>query len=172
MKAKLSNSPLSWLRRAGASLFFIGYFPWASGTIGSAVTVGGIWYLNTKYPAFFTAQYYLYYWFAIAAVTVVSIFLSNDSKNVFGDDDPSPVIIDEVAGQLVTFFMIPLTFKTMIAGFLLFRFYDIVKPWFVNDLQELEEGAGITLDDVAAGVLANITLALILLGYNWVRAYL
>jgi phosphatidylglycerophosphatase A len=91
---------------------------------------------------------------------------------VFGDDDPSPVIIDEVAGQLVTFFMVPLTLKTLIAGFLLFRFYDIVKPWFVNNLQELEEGVGITLDDVAAGVLANITLVLLLLGYNWVRAYL
>jgi phosphatidylglycerophosphatase A len=172
MKAKLSNSPLAWLRRAGASLLFIGYFPWASGTVGSAVTVAGIWYLNMKFPSYFTSAHYLHYWFAMMVITVVSIFLSNDSKNVFGDDDPSPVIIDEVAGQLVTFFMIPLTLKTMIAGFLLFRFYDIVKPWFVNNLQELEEGAGITLDDVAAGVLANVTLMLLLLGYNWVRAYL
>lgn len=171
-KTKLSNSFGNLLRRTGASMFYLGYFPFASGTLGSAVTVLGLWYLNQKYPLFFTAANIVYYWAAMIAVIAVSIFISNKSKEVFGSDDPSQVIIDELAGQFVTFFLIPISIQTLVAGFVLFRFYDIVKPFPVNKMEEMDDGVGITMDDVAAGVYANITLLIVMAGYHLVKAHL
>lgn len=174
MKNKQQNggSILYWIRKAGASLFFLGFIPLAPGTLGSAVTVGAMWYLNEKYDRFLSPEYLVFYWGAIMLLIAISIFLSSNSKEVFGSDDPSPVIIDEVAGQFITFFMIPLSIRTLVIGFLLFRFFDIVKPFPVYHMEEIEDGVGITMDDVAAGVLANISLLLILAGYHWVKAYL
>ena len=68
--------------------------------------------------------------------------------------------------------MIPISLKTLLLGFLLFRFYDIVKPFPVYQMQELEEGVGVTMDDVVAGVLANVSLMIILAVYGWVKGYL
>jgi phosphatidylglycerophosphatase A len=103
---------------------------------------------------------------------LVSLLLSSRAKETFGKDDPGPVIIDEVAGQFITFFMVPLSVRTLIAGFLLFRFFDIVKPYPVNDMQQLDDSIGITMDDVIAGVYANISLLLLIAGYHWIRGYL
>lgn len=171
-KSKQSFSFGNLLRRAGASMMFLGYFPFASGTLGSAVTVIGLWFVHQKYPHFFTPSYIVWYWFAIFAVIAVSIFLSSKCKDVFGCEDPSPIIIDELAGQFITFFLIPISLKTLIAGFVLFRFFDIVKPFPVHKMEEMDDGVGVTMDDVAAGVYANISLMLVLAGYNWVKGYL
>ena len=171
-KTKQSNSFENFLRRTGASMLYLGYFPFASGTLGSAVTVLGIWFLNQKYPHFFTAANIVYYWGAMIAVVAVSIFISNKSKDAFGSDDPPQVIIDELAGQFITFFLIPISIQTLIAGFVLFRFFDIVKPFPVYKMEEMDDGVGITMDDVAAGVYANVSLLLIIAGYHWMKGYL
>lgn len=163
---------MNLLRRTGASLFFLGYFPFASGTLGSAVTVLLIWFVNLKYPFFFSSANIAYQWIAIMTVIAISIFLSSKSKDIFGSNDPSPVIIDELAGQLITFFLIPLSAKTLIAGFVLFRFFDIVKPFPVHNMEEIEGGVGITMDDVAAGIYANLSLLITLTLYHYVKAYL
>ncbi len=70
-----------------------------------------------------------------------------------GIKDPQFVVIDEVAGQLIALIAVPLTWKTFLAGFILFRAFDIVKPPPVRQLEKLPEGTGIVLDDVAAGIL-------------------
>lgn len=161
-----------WVRKIGASVFFLGYFPYGPGTVGSAVTIGALWFLDNKYKSLFTPEHLVFYWGAIMLLAAVSIYLSSKSKEVFGSDDPGPVIIDEVVGQFVTFFMIPLSIRTLIVGFVLFRLFDIIKPFPVHHMEEMDGGVGITMDDVAAGVLANISLMLILAGYHWVKSYL
>ncbi len=170
--SKKPFSLLNLFRKIGASLFFIGYIPPASGTIGSALTVLGIWFVHAKYPVFFDIQHLVWYWGAAIALIAISIVLSSNAKNVFGKDDPSAVIIDEVAGQFITFFMIPISLYTLIAGFVLFRFYDIVKPFPVNKMEEMDDGVGITMDDIAAGVYANITILVLMACYHWVKGYL
>jgi phosphatidylglycerophosphatase A len=162
----------NFIRRTGASMLYLGYFPFASGTLGSAVTVLGVWYLHQKYPLFFTAANIVYYWGAMIAVIAASILISNKSKEVFGSDDPPQIIIDELAGQFITFFLIPISLQTLIAGFVLFRFFDIVKPFPVYKMEEMDDGVGVVMDDVAAGVYANVSLLLLLAGYQWVKGYL
>jgi phosphatidylglycerophosphatase A len=114
----------------------------------------------------------LWLWAVALAVTTFSIIVGSRPREVFGSDDPRQVVIDEVAGQLVTFLFIPLSLKTLILGFFLFRFFDVVKPYPIHKFEALEGGLGITMDDVAAGVFANVTLIAILWGYHAVKALL
>jgi phosphatidylglycerophosphatase A len=76
--------------------------------------------------------------------------------------DPPFVVIDEVAGQLIALIAVPLTWKTFLAGFILFRAFDILKPPPVRQLERLAEGTGIVLDDVAAGIFALLAMHLLL----------
>lgn len=163
-----------WIRKAGASLFFTGFIPGAPGTIGSALTIAGIWYLhqNEKLSNYFNAEQPLIWWWCSIFLVVVSLVLSKNARETFGKDDPGPVIIDEVAGQFITFFMVPYSMRALILGFVLFRFFDIVKPYPVNDMQQLDDNIGITMDDVLAGVYANCSLHLLLYAYEAVKGYL
>jgi phosphatidylglycerophosphatase A len=76
--------------------------------------------------------------------------------------DPQFIVIDETAGQLITLIAAPLTWKSLLAGFILFRIFDILKPPPVRQLERLPEGTGIVLDDVAAGLLALAAMQLLL----------
>jgi len=76
--------------------------------------------------------------------------------------DPQFVVIDEVAGQLIALIAVPLAWKTFLAGFILFRVFDIFKPPPVRQLERLPEGTGIVLDDVAAGIYALLVMQLLL----------
>ena len=79
-----------------------------------------------------------------------------------GQRDPSHVVIDEMAGQMLTVIAAPLHWKTLLTGFILFRCFDMLKPFPVRRFERLPGGAGIVLDDLAAGVYAWIALHLIL----------
>jgi phosphatidylglycerophosphatase A len=79
-----------------------------------------------------------------------------------GKKDPSHVVIDEVAGQLVTLIAVPIGWKALLAGFILFRAFDIVKPPPIRLLERLPEGTGIVVDDLGAGVYALIVMQLLL----------
>ena len=163
-----SNMLGTWLRKTGASLFFIGYLP-ASGTIASAAVIVLLWFSSSNGvfssggPA---------YWLLSLAVVACSFFFSNRSRELFGREDSGRIVIDEVAGQLITFCMVPLTLRTLIAGFLLFRFFDIVKPFPVYRMESLDDGVGVTMDDVVAGVFANASLLIILLAYHAIKGYI
>jgi phosphatidylglycerophosphatase A len=79
-----------------------------------------------------------------------------------GLKDPQFVVIDEVAGQLITLIAVPVSWKSLLLGFILFRGFDIVKPPPVRQLEHLPEGFGIVLDDVAAGLYALALMQLAL----------
>jgi phosphatidylglycerophosphatase A len=97
-----------------------------------------------------------------ALVTLVGIPAATRVARASGTKDPQSVVIDEVAGQLIALIAVPLAWKTFLAGLILFRAFDIVKPPPVRQLERLPEGAGIVLDDVAAGIFALVGMHLLL----------
>ena len=97
-----------------------------------------------------------------AIVTLVGIPAATRAARASARKDPSFVVIDEVAGQLISLIAVPLEWKTFLAGFILFRVFDILKPPPVRQLERLPEGTGIVLDDVAAGVYALAVMQLLL----------
>ena len=95
-------------------------------------------------------------------VTLIGIPAATKVARASATKDPQFVVIDEVAGQLVALVAVPLAWKTFLAGFILFRAFDIVKPPPVRQLERLPEGTGIVLDDVAAGLYALAVMRLLL----------
>jgi len=92
---------------------------------------------------------------------IASIWISERAERLLNQKDPGCIVIDEIAGMTVTLLGLPFNALTAVAGFVLFRLFDILKPWPVGYLdRNLSGGAGIVLDDVAAGVLANIVIRL------------
>lgn len=94
-------------------------------------------------------------------VTVVGIPAATAVSRASGAKDPQFVVIDEVAGQLIALIAAPLSWQTFLAGFILFRVFDIVKPPPVRQLEKLPAGFGIVLDDVAAGLYALVVMQLL-----------
>lgn len=147
-----------------ATAFGAGYSPRAPGTCGTAVAVPLAWALAS-----------LSVWqFSLVAlgVTVLGIYCAQRAGRAWGTEDDQRIVIDEVAGYLVT--MIPAdrsSWAALAIGFVVFRLFDIVKPPPVRWLDEhLPGGWGVMLDDVAAGVLGAITM--ILLGHFGVITWL
>jgi phosphatidylglycerophosphatase A len=93
-----------------------------------------------------------------AAVTLVGIAPSSVVARESGQKDPGFVVIDEVAGQMIALIGCPLNWKYLLAGFILFRSFDIVKPFPLRRLEKLPAGTGIMMDDVGAGLYALVLL--------------
>jgi phosphatidylglycerophosphatase A len=97
-----------------------------------------------------------------ALITLIGIPAATRVARASATKDPQFVVIDEVAGQLIALIAVPLGWKTFLASLILFRAFDIVKPPPVRQLERLPEGAGIVLDDVAAGIFALFVMHLLL----------
>lgn len=132
-----------------------GYAPSAPGTFGSAVGLL-LWWLLPASPVVQLV--------AIVAVFALGTWSGSAAERHFGKSDPGQVVIDEVLGQLITMWMNPVGWWGALAGFLLFRLMDIVKPYPANRLEALHGGLGIMADDAMAGVYANLALRLLLAG--------
>jgi phosphatidylglycerophosphatase A len=99
---------------------------------------------------------------AAAAVTLIGIPAATAVARASASKDPQFIVIDEVAGQLVALIAVPLAWKTFLAGFILFRVFDIWKPFPIRRLERLPEGAGIVVDDLGAGLYAFAVMHLLL----------
>jgi phosphatidylglycerophosphatase A len=97
-----------------------------------------------------------------ALITLMGIPAATRVSRAAATKDPQFVVIDEVAGQLIALIAVPLAWKTFLAGLILFRAFDIIKPPPVRQLERLPEGTGIVLDDVAAGIFALVVMHLLL----------
>jgi phosphatidylglycerophosphatase A len=142
-----------------ATFFGIGHIRPGPGTWGSAATVLCWWALSHATPA------NLQPWVAVVIalfVVLIGIPAATQVSRASSSKDPQFVVIDEVAGQLIALIAVPVTWKTLLAGFILFRGFDIVKPPPVRQLERLPEGSGIVLDDVAAGLYALAIMQLLL----------
>jgi phosphatidylglycerophosphatase A len=97
------------------------------------------------------------------AVTIVGIWICGLAADKLGEHDFGGIVWDEIAGYLITLWFIPFSWLNVVLGFILFRFFDILKPWPIKVAdRRVRGGFGIMLDDVLAGVLANVVLVLIL----------
>ncbi len=98
----------------------------------------------------------------IILAVAIGIPAATRVARALGKKDPQHVVIDEVAGQLITLVAVPLHWKAMLTGLILFRVFDMWKPFPVRNLEKLPEGTGIVADDVAAGVYGLIVMQLLL----------
>jgi phosphatidylglycerophosphatase A len=95
------------------------------------------------------------------AVTMAGIWICGLAANKLGEHDFGGIVWDEIAGYLITLWWIPFSWQAVALGFILFRFFDILKPWPIKIAdRRVKGGFGIMLDDVLAGVLANVVLVL------------
>jgi phosphatidylglycerophosphatase A len=147
-----SRSRLAWLI---ATFFGTGYLPLGPGTWASALTVV-LWWAAAyaMNPAWRLAAAIL----VSLGVTLIGIPASTVVARESGRKDPGFVVIDEVAGQIIALIGAPLNWKYLLAGFILFRSFDIVKPFPLRRLEKLPQGTGIMMDDVGAGLYALVLL--------------
>ena len=136
-----------------ATGFFIGTVPFAPGTFGSIIGLP-ICFLISRLDILV----------AIICTILFILFatwMAAAAEKVLKKKDPGEIVIDEIAGLMVTFIGIPFTLKTVIVGFIIFRTFDILKPFPIGLLEKkVAGGPGIVLDDVLAGLYANLILRL------------
>lgn len=141
-----------------ATVAYTGYFPIAPGTIGSLA--GLLVYLLVWW-----AQSPLVETALILVLFLAGVWAGTTAERYFGGIDPGPIVIDEVVGMLITLAFIPVGVSGAIAGFVLFRIFDVIKPFPAGRLERLHGGFGVMADDAMAAIYANVSLriALILL---------
>ena len=143
--------PVDRLATAFATLGGVGYLPAVPGTWGSLATLPLCWLVALPgSPVLYAA--------VILGVTALGIPAAGVAERVLRTKDAKPVVIDEVAGMLLTLFLVPITPLTLAAGFFLFRVFDVLKVFPANRLEHLGGGTGIVADDLMAGVYANVVL--------------
>ena len=141
-----------------ATAGYVGYFPIAPGTAGSAVGL----VLLVAIRFFGSPELEL----GVLVVTVVlGLWASGVEERYAAREDPGLVVIDEVAGMLLTLLWVPLTWATALVGFLAFRLFDIVKPFPARDAERLHGGFGIMADDLIAAVYATAAVRLFI--WTW-----
>lgn len=101
--------------------------------------------------------------FLIVVIFYIGVIFSSKAEEIFERKDPRTVVIDEVLGQMVSLFLIPSRTAPLIIGFILFRIFDVVKPFPCFEVQRIKGGWGIMLDDLFAGIWANIFLRIIMI---------
>jgi phosphatidylglycerophosphatase A len=160
----------------------VGYFPIAPGTLGSLVGVGlylTIWsgvdqlltsraLANRLSTVHVFTPLMAFMLLVILVVTLAGIWAASRTEKLQQKKDPSIVVIDEVAGQMIALLSGPFWIQTwwsILTAFILFRLFDIWKPYPVRRLEGLESGLGIMADDVLAGVYALIVNSLLISGY-------
>lgn len=138
-----------------ATVFGIGYAPRIPGTLGSLAGLGISWLLREDWR---------YQAAALLVTIVLALWSAGPTAKKMGQEDPSCIVIDEVAGMLVSVLGVAFSAKSYLAGFLLFRFFDIVKPPPIRQIQRLPGSFGILADDLLAGLAVRLVLHLALLG--------
>ena len=134
-----------------ATVFKAGYVPIAPGTIGSVVGLLVFWLI--KDSALFTVQMLV-----IGALFFVGVWASMIVEQDLERQDPGIVVIDEVVGMLISLMLLPATTTVIFLAFFLFRLFDIVKPYPARWCEQLSGGWGIMMDDVVAGLYANVLI--------------
>ncbi len=142
------------LIRLISSVFFVGYSPYAPGTIGTLAGLGLYWALYRHCSLGF-------YFLILALLFITGILIGKKAEEVFGKKDCRKFVLDEVFGILIALMFIPFSIFYMISAFILFRIFDILKPFPAKSLEKLPYGWGVMLDDAAAGIYANLALWII-----------
>ena len=133
------------------SFGYIGFFPFAPGTMGSAAGLAlyaicrGAGMLYLEIPI-------------ILALFILGVVLTAPAERALGCVDPGPIVIDEVMGMMITLAFVPVGWGGMLLGFFLFRALDVFKPFPARQLEQLHGGVGVMSDDAMAAIYANLLL--------------
>jgi phosphatidylglycerophosphatase A len=136
----------------------VGYAPIAPGTVASALTALVLGLLSPSLTALLVF---------VAAVVLVGTWAAQEAEGSLGGKDPGAIVIDEVAGMALSVLVLPLTPTVLVAGFVLFRVFDVVKPYPANALQQLPGGIGVMIDDLVAGVYALLVVVAVRALVGW-----
>ena len=136
-----------------SSFCYVGFSPVAPGTAGSAAGLVLYWLLRRSGSAGLEAA-------AIVGLFAVGCWSATVAERQFGTDDPGQVVLDEVVGMLVTLAYLPFSWRVVVLGFVLFRVFDIFKPYPGSRAERLPAGLGVMADDAVVAVYANLLLRL------------
>jgi len=135
-----------------ATFCYVGYFPVASATVGSAIGIAIYCLVKNNVVA---------YCVTIAALFLLGTISADIYEKNIGKKDPREVIIDEVASVFLVYLFIPFSLRNLVMGFFLFRLFDVIKPPPIRKLEKLPGGLGIMSDDIVAAFYANILLQIL-----------
>jgi phosphatidylglycerophosphatase A len=130
----------------------------ASGSVASAATILVLWLVPASRVILITV---------FGAVTLVGVWAAHRAENLLGAKDPHAIVIDEVAGMILSVVAFPLTVPVLVVGFLLFRVFDVFKPFPAQLSERLPGGLGVMADDLVAGLYALLGLALLRWVVQW-----
>lgn len=164
----------SLLTRLIATGLFVGYIPWASGTFGSLLGCAVAFLPSFEEPV--VASVFIAVGLVAGVITSARVAAVDGhrltktaavTKAIFQPEehrqpDPSVVVIDEIVGMWVTLFLLPLDLLTVLTSFVLFRMFDVLKPPPARQVENVPHGWGIMLDDIIAGIYANLGTRLLL----------
>ena len=156
---------LSWRQWRDPEVVFVcglgsGFAPTAPGTFGSLAAVGIWWLLLADLALVWQLA-------AIVIVTMLGTWLTGRVQARYQVKDPGAIVVDEFAGQWIALLFVPMTLWGFTAAFILFRLFDILKPWPVGALERGVPGAfGVMVDDLAAGLMALAVLQFTLWGFQ------
>jgi len=155
LKSRSKNiPPIPFLIKLFGTGFYSGFFPFASGTFGSMVAL-----LPFLIPGFQN-------WYVLLSVIlvffIIGVYVSEKIERIVGQD-PSIVVIDEFVGMWISLLFLPVTPLVVIVAFILFRVFDILKPYPANYFNDKQGGFAVMIDDVFAGIYANIVIQVLLL---------
>lgn len=150
-----------------ATFFGMGYAPLAPGTAGALL--GAIFVYIWQY---LNPELAIYGW-PLVGITFITFFIGvycTDQLEAEWGKDPSKVVVDEAIGIWISLFFLPVGLYYLLAGFVLFRVFDIWKPLGIRKMESIKGGWGVMLDDVLAGVYANLTIRLGVVFLSWFEA--
>lgn len=132
-----------------ASGFYTGHFPFAPGTAGSVVGLLAYIFIRNLPDRLYIG--------VLVLVFGTGVYLAKEAESIYREKDSSHIVVDEIAGMLLTFLFIPWSISNLIAGFISFRIMDIIKPFPIRVIENrLSGGWGIMVDDIIAGIYAAL----------------
>jgi len=162
----MKNKKTFGLKKMLATGFFLGYIPFIPGTMGTLL--GVVIYI-------FLSPYSLFYYIGIGVLIFIAIWVSDYAEtHIFKIKDAPHIVIDEILGFLIAMVSFPFdgsleSIKYLVIGFILFRVFDIFKPYPIKETQKLEGGIGIVADDIMAAIYTNFFLQFLrLLPYHFI----
>ena len=159
VNSKAGLSVRDFVIKALATGFGFGFCPIASGTVGAVWGVGI--YLLLMFLEVSIATYVA----VVVVLVAVSIPICTRAERLFGGKDPGKVVLDEIVSVPITLFLVPMTIPFIAIGFVLNRFFDIVKIPPAHQVQRLRGGWGVVMDDVIAGIQSNLVMHLVVFVY-------